>query len=127
MSSSACRGQVEPLPALLALAAFAVALSLYGTTLEGVPVLDDPSVPDSEIDSVVATLDEGTVVQPGRLDRLAGYSDQSNRQAVAITAGGSTWRRGPRPPADAQSASRRVLVDTPDGIRPGTVRVSTWT
>jgi hypothetical protein len=126
MFSSARRGQVEPLPALLAVAAFAIALSLYGTSLEAVQLRPDPTVSDGAVEGTLATIAEGTVVYPGRLDRLDVGIDGPSHRSVVITAAGRTWRRGPRPPADAPSARRHVLVYTHNGTEPGTLRVIEW-
>lgn len=125
MFSSARRGQVEPLPALLALATFAIALSLYGTTLEAVPLGGEPTISEGTVESVLETLADGTVVYPDRLDRLD-EADGTERRAVIVSAAGRTWRQGPRPPGDADTVRRHVLVDTSDGARPGTLRVSVW-
>ena len=123
MFSSARRGQVEPLPALLAVAAFAVALSLYGTTLESIPIGPEPTVPDATVTKTIDTLTEGTVVQPDRVPSLAGNVPEGT--TVVVRADGHTWQYGPeRDPGDGPSTVRRVLVQRPDGAVPGIVRVS---
>lgn len=123
MFSSARRGQVEPLPALLAVAAFAIALSLYGTTLESIPIGPEPAVPDATVTKTMDILTEGTVVQPDRLPSLAGQIPAGTM--VVVRADGQTWRYGEeQTPGDGPSTVRRVLVQRPDGVVSGIVRVS---
>lgn len=122
MSSSARRGQVEPLPAMIALAAFAIALSIYGVSVESVPLGQGQSISEATVRTAVDTVSEGVVVRPTRLQRLDGRLPDGT--AVTITAGGERWHWGPRHGRDAQTTMRHVLVATDDGARPGVLRVS---
>lgn len=122
MSSSARRGQVEPLPALVALAVFAVALSVYGTTLADVPVVRSTEVTDATVDRAVGLISEGTVVQPDRLQRLDGRLPEGT--TVVVRADGRQWRWGPVSNASDPFEIRHVLVRTDRGAVPGTLRVS---
>ncbi|MDZ7849307.1 MAG: hypothetical protein U5K70_00325 [Halodesulfurarchaeum sp.] len=121
MFSSARRGQVEPLPALLALAVFAIGLSLYGATLEGVALNTGPEVSDATMDAAFGTLSEGPVVVPERLETRA--ADLPDGVAVILRADGRTWVRGNPPETAEKSRRRHVLVRTDSGEVPGTLRV----
>ena len=92
MFSSGRKGQVEPLPALLALAVFAIGLSLYGVTLDGLPVGSDPGVTDGTMDVTVRTLSEGPVIVPERMDRLS--EELPEDVTVLLRADGRTWHGG---------------------------------
>jgi hypothetical protein len=119
--SSARRGQVEPLPALLALAVFAVGLSLYGGTIAEVTPGAGPAVSDATTHRVVSHLTAGPVVVPDRVEDLD--TAVSERYAVSLRADGRTWRWGGR--IDDADDSRRihVLVRTDSGEVPGVLRV----
>lgn len=121
MSSSERRAQVEPLPALLAVAVFAIGLSLYGTTIAEVPLGSEPSISDATMQTVRAHLTTGPVVVPERMDRLDATLSEEYR--VVLRADGRTWRWGPR--IEDPKASRRthVLVRTDRGELPGVLRV----
>lgn len=121
MFSSARRAQVEPLPALLALAVFAIGLSLYGGTLEGVTLPTDPEVSDATMTQTHGALSEGTVVVPDRMDTLDGALPTGT--AVVLRADGQTWRWGPTLDDPEQTRSRHVLVRTERGEVPGVLRV----
>lgn len=122
MFSSARRAQVEPLPALLALAVFAIGLSLYGVTLDGLPTGTDPAVSDATMDVAVETLSEGPVVIPDRMDQVPGAVPDGI--AVTLRADGRTWRAGAINET-ADSRRRHVLVRTDEGEVPGVLRVGT--
>ncbi|MFW6004002.1 MAG: DUF7285 family protein [Halodesulfurarchaeum sp.] len=121
MFSSARRGQVHPLPALLALGVFAIGLSLYGVTLEGVTLGTGPEVSDATMHTTYGALSEGTVVVPNRLETRAG--DLPEGVAVTLRADGQTWVRGTPPDDPEQSRRRHVLVRTDAGEVPGILRV----
>lgn len=126
MFSSARRGQVEPLPALLALAVFGLSLSVYGTTLHGVTTDPQPTVDDSTVRQVVETVSEGTVVHPGRLSAVETSTPGGDHVSVVVRADGRAWETGPTPPDSASTTTRSVLVQTESGEVPGRLRVSTW-
>lgn len=121
MFSSACRGQVEPLPALLALAVFAIGLSLYGGTLEDVTLPTGPEVSDATMTQAHGTVSEGSVVVPDRMDDLDGALPED--LAVVLRADGRTWNWGTPPDDPDQTRMRRVLVRTERGEVPGVLRV----
>ncbi|MFB6114044.1 MAG: hypothetical protein ABEJ58_08085 [Halodesulfurarchaeum sp.] len=126
MSSSDRRGQVEPLPALLALAVFAIGLSVYGTSLESSLHRGEPTVDDGDVRRVLESLESGTVVQPKRMSRLPMRTPSGEHVSVVLRADGRVWRSGPHRPERSATVSRRVLVATPSGVVAGRLRVSTW-
>ncbi|MFW5965145.1 MAG: DUF7285 family protein [Halodesulfurarchaeum sp.] len=121
MSSSDKRGQVDPLPALLAVALFAIGLSLYGVTLEDARSPISPGISDATMVSAESTLTEGTVVQPSRMDALEGELPAD--VAVRVRADDREWQHGD-PPEDPSATRRQfVLVRTESGEVPGIMRV----
>ena len=126
MFSSACRGQVEPLPALVALAVFAASLSVYAMTLHAVPLEGERTVDDATVTRVLETTRDGTVVNPNRLSAVETNPASGTTVSVVLRADGRIWRIGPTPPDSAPSTTREVLVRTSDGAVPGRMRVSTW-
>ena len=123
MSSSARRAQVEPLPALLALAIFAIGLSLYGGTIADVSPGSEPTISDATMRTVQSHLSAGPVVVPDRVGDLD--ATLSDKYAVTLRADGRVWRWGGR--VDDPGGSRRahVLVRTDRGEVPGVLRVAT--
>lgn len=126
MFSSARRGQVEPLPALIALAIFGVSLSIYGMTFHNVSIGSEAAVDESAVRQVVETVSEGTVVHPNRLSAVETSPSGGGHVSVVVRADGQVWRTGPTPPDSAPSTVRSVLVQTRAGEMPGRLRVSTW-
>lgn len=121
MFSSGRRGQVQPLPALLALAVFAIGLSLYGVSFAGVSLGSGPDVTDATMTQIRTQLRDGTVVVPDRMDRLNGAvaSDLS----VRLRAAERTWHWGARIKSPQRTRRAHVLVRTDDGEVPGILRV----
>ncbi|MBS3759867.1 DUF7285 family protein [Halodesulfurarchaeum sp.] len=121
MFSSPRRAQVEPLPALLGLAVFAIGVSLYGGTLADQTLPTDTRISDATMTRTVGILSEGSVVVPDRLDDLDGALPQE--MAVTLRADGRTWHWG-TPPDDAQRTRlRHVLIRSERGEVPGVLRV----
>ncbi|MFB6267035.1 MAG: hypothetical protein ABEI31_05190 [Halodesulfurarchaeum sp.] len=127
MFSSARRGQVEPLPALIALAVFAIALSVYGVAFANVTLGGHATSEGAILTNALASVTEGTVVRPHRLEAGLASAPDGHRLAIVVRVDGRVWRAGPSPPTDARTITRTVLVQTADGARPGRIRVSTWT
>ena len=121
MSSSVRRGQVEPLPALLALAVFAIGLSLYGVTLGGVTLGTGPAISDATMDATHGVLAEGPVVLPSRMETRSNELPVDVR--VILRADDRTWAHGQGSGDPEQSRRRHVLVRTESGEVPGILRV----
>ncbi|MFB6138292.1 MAG: hypothetical protein ABEJ42_08165 [Halobacteriaceae archaeon] len=125
---SECRGQVEPLAALAAVAALGLALSVYtGTLGAAAPVSDPGGTAEPVLGATLDYLRSGSVVVPARLESLTdGHGDRSRR--VRLQAAGRSWTAGPTPPADTAVATRLVAVRVAPGrIRVGRLRVEVWT
>ncbi|MFB6153914.1 MAG: hypothetical protein ABEJ27_06645 [Halodesulfurarchaeum sp.] len=127
MFSSARRAQVEPLPALVALAVFAMALSVYGVAFGNVLPASQETSGSAIGTKALAAVTEGTVVRPGRLEAGVQSAPSGHRVAIVVRVEDRIWRAGPSPPTDAHTISRTVIIRTADGARPGRIRVSTWT
>ena len=126
--SSARRAQVEPLPALVAVAVLCLAVGGYASIRVGVVPVGGSGAPADAVlsDTVDAASEPGSVVViPGDLTAVApsGYE-----AAVTVTAGDREWSTGTRsPPAGAATASRRVPVRlSPGRVRPGRIVVEVW-
>lgn len=124
------RGQVDPLPALVAVAVVGLALTLYAGSLGTVPS------PDPDDDAATAAVALGAVcervcvggrVDPATLaDGLAAAPD-GHRLRIVLLAGDEEWTAGPTPPGDAASAARTVTVRVgPGETVPGRLRVVVW-
>lgn len=127
MSRSSGRGQVDPLPALVAAAAVALGLSAYAG------VLDASLGPSGDVDADAAleeVRDAATVngaVRPERLERGPLGTPDGRLVNVTLATAGRAWTAGPTPPAGAARATGRVAVTIDPGqVRPGQLRVVVW-
>lgn len=121
MFSSECRGQVEPLPALLALSVFAIGLSLYGGVLDGIAIGTESEIREATVNEVQATLSEGSVIVPERLESRSG--DLPEDVSISLRSDGRTWTYGLSLDDPDNSRLRHVLVRTDEGEKPGILRV----
>lgn len=125
MSRSSGRGQVEPLPALVAVVAICLAVSLHAGVLDDrIAALahDRPPV-DRTLDRVHDRLWNGSAADP---DRLAIPPIQGEANASLATAT-HRWTVGPTPPPDAARAARRTAVRLRPGVtQPARLRVVVW-
>lgn len=122
------RGQVEPLAALAAVFVLGVALGsytlAYDAAIPGAPQRD-PARP--ALKRVLTVLRPDGVVRPARLDRARDPIPDVFRANVSVRVGNTTWAVGPRPPTDADAATRTVPVRVAPGtVRPGHVEVQVW-
>lgn len=135
--SSARRGQVEPVAALLALAVVCAALSLYAGVLGDALAVTDDSSSDSTAESVAdrarAYLAPAGVADPERLDDVLGTAPDGYRLNATLTCrdvGGETgreWTAGPTPPSTAERAVEPVSVRVALGrVRPCRLAVVVW-
>ncbi|MFB6135111.1 MAG: hypothetical protein ABEJ55_08995 [Halanaeroarchaeum sp.] len=123
MSSLANRGQIEPLPALVAVSAFVAALSLYAGVVQDVSIDADRRTEETALSATVESASRGGVLDPDAVKpiRPSGY-----QMRVVVSAGGREWKRGPTPPAGATTASTIALVRTERGESVGRVRIWMW-
>lgn len=125
MSRWSDRGQVDPLPALVAVAALGVGLSLYaGAVSDALGETRQPHA-DRVLDTVHDRLAPDGVV---RVPRLASAVDRRGVQVNAtLTTRHRRWTAGPTPPSHAASARRQVSIQRGRArVRPGRLRVSVW-
>jgi hypothetical protein len=126
--SSARRAQVEPLPALVAVAVLCLAVGGYASVRTDVLPVDGSDAPADEVlsDTVDAASEPGTVVvDPANITVVTPTAYDA---AVTVTAGDREWTAGATaPPSDAAAASRRVPVRIgPGRVRPGRITVEVW-
>ncbi|WP_372480486.1 hypothetical protein ACAH01_05375 [Halomicrobium sp. HM KBTZ05] len=128
MSRSWDRGQVEPIVALVAVAAVSIALSLYAGVLDDtLPGERERELPETTLSAVDDHLAPAGVVEPGRLSDAVDAGPSGYHTNVSVTADGRQWRVGPVPPDDAGTASEQVSVRTkPAHVDAGRLRVAVW-
>lgn len=128
MRRSSDRAQAEPLAALAAVFAVAVAMAIYtGALDDAVPPSPDTETPETVLDRVQRAVQTTGVARPGRLDAAVDSVPEGWHANVTLTAGGSQWVRGPVPPESARRARSRISVRLgPTTIAPGQLRVVVW-
>jgi len=129
-SAEAARGAVEPVAALAALLAVGAALALYAGALADAGAGDrdrDRNPAEPTLDRVETRLVVGGVARPDRLTAARAAGPDGYRVAVTLRADGQRWRTGPRPPGDADVATRAMSVRVAPGrVRSGRLRVEVW-
>ena len=126
--SSARRGQVEPVAAIVAVFALGVGLTIYaGAVDDALPGTEPRNVAQPTLSAVEDAIETGGVVRPTRLTRTTAATPAGRRLNVTLTAGDRRWTRGASPPTSAQRASTSVSVDLGSGqVRPGRLTVRVW-
>lgn len=125
--SSARRGQVEPLAALVAVFAVGAGLALYaGVATEALPA-SGRNVAEPTLGSVRAAVSDHGVVVPRRLSAGLRAVPEGYAAHVAVVATERAWHAGPPPDPAADVATVRVTARTgPATVRPATLRVEVW-
>ena len=128
--SSARRAQVEPLPALVAVAVVCLAVGAYGAVrLDVLPASDDGAPAEQVLTDAVdaATADGELIVDLSRLNSQ-GVAPPGYEVAVTLTAEHREWTAGAsNAPPDAATASKPVPVRTRSGrVVPGRFVVEVW-
>ncbi|MFB6069607.1 MAG: hypothetical protein ABEJ76_01180 [Halanaeroarchaeum sp.] len=123
MSSSAARGQVEPLPALVAVSALVAALGVYAGAFHQVPTGTERPIAREALAHEVGSATRGGILDPRaiRAEPPRGY-----RMRTTVRVADRHWQAGPAPPDGAETATRTVLVATDEGERVGRIRVWVW-
>lgn len=125
--SSARRGQVEPLAALVAVFALGAGLAVYAGGVDERLPAQSPADPDPTLGSVEQTIGVGGVVEPSRLSAARDAAPPGHELNVTLTTADHRWETGPAPPATARSATARVSVRVEPGrVRPGRLTVRVW-
>lgn len=128
-SSSARRGQTEPLAALAAVFVVGLALTGYAATRSAVgppPTQRERARPT--LYDVAADLTAGAVAVPGHLAAAAtGAAPPGYAVNVTLRAAGRSWHFGEPTPRRADAATRLLPVRlAPGRVRPGRLRVVVW-
>lgn len=127
--SSTRRGQTAPIPALVAVLAVCLGISLYAGVLADAVPERDRDLAGPTLDRVADGLTETAVARPGRLSSAVERGPDGYDLRATLTAGGERWSVGPAPPesGDADEASRGLPVRLgPGEIVPGRLRVVVW-
>lgn len=126
-SAGVDRGQTEPLAALAALLAVGVGLALFAGAAADGPAASDRSLADPALERATATaLDDG-VVDPKDLPAPRTVAPDGYEARVTLLFDGRQRAVGPRPPDDADRASRPVTVRVaPGDLRSGRLVVEVW-
>jgi hypothetical protein len=127
--SSDGRGQVDPLPALVAVAVIGVALSLYASVLAGRPGGGGERGATAEVTlgAVCERICDGGRVAPDRLRDGLAAAPEGYRLRITLRADGTEWTVGPTPPDDTAVAERTVSVRLgPGETVPGRLAVVVW-
>lgn len=126
------RGQVDPLPALVAVGVVGLAVSLYAVGLEGLPGTggDERATAEVTLGAVCERVCDGGQVDPERLEEGLAAAPDGHRVRIVLRADGREWTAGPAPPetgATTTTAARTVTVQLgPTDVSAGRLRVVVW-
>lgn len=124
-ASERTRGQVHPLPALVAVLALTLALTAYADVTHRLPAPDEPTPAEPALKRVEADATTGALVDPTAISPGAAALD-GYRVNVTLRTAERRLTAGPTPPDDSASASSRVAVDTGERVNPGVLDVEVW-
>lgn len=126
--SSARRGQLEPIPATVAVLVVVTGLTLYVGVLEdALPGSRDRDVATHVLDDVERAASVGGVLRPDRLGDATAVAPDGYECNVTLAVDGTRWRRGPPPGGETDAASRLVSVRLGPGVvRRGRLEVTLW-
>lgn len=126
-ASEGARGQVQPLPALVAVLALTLALTAYADVTHSLPTPDEPSPAVPALKRVEAATTTGAILDPAALDSATAALD-GYRVNVTIRYASHLVTVGPNPPDAATRASAHVAVRSANAtsVRPGTLTVEVW-
>ena len=133
-ASNANRGQLQPLPALVAVLVLTLALTAYADVTRSLPDRAEPTPAVPALKRIQANATTGAILEPDRLSPAASDLD-GYRVNVTLRVGGHQQSVGPSPSTDATGttatrdaieASTRVAVAWDDRVRPGVLRVEVW-
>jgi len=126
--SSARSGQAEPLPALAAVLAVGLALTLYADALAAVePEPSEPGTAGATLQVAHDVVVDDGAALPRRITDAAAAGPPGYGVNVTLTADEHRWTAGPLPPPGASDASRRTAVRIDRWtVRPGRLSVVVW-
>lgn len=124
---SADRGQTEPLAALAALLAVGIGLAVFAGAAGQAPAVSDRSLAEPALERTAVTVLADGVVDPKELPDPETVAPDGYEARVTLLFANRERHVGPRPPADADRASRPVTVRVaPGDQRPGRLVVEVW-
>lgn len=124
-ASETDRGQVHPLPALVAVVALALALTAYAGVTDTLVTPTEPSPAVPALKRVEAAATTGALLDPQALDHQAAALDGYRVNATLRTQH-ELVTAGPEPANDTRTAAIAVAVDASDSVVPGRLRVEVW-
>lgn len=130
---TATRGQLEPVPALVAVFVVSAALVAYVGALDAALARHRPdrNLAGRTLDAVSDHLRRGGAVRPERLSTVRRIAPEGRRLNATLAAAGRRWQAGkpvrdPTAPA-VERARRRVAVRiAPGRVRTGWLEVTVW-
>jgi hypothetical protein len=126
--SSARRGSVEPVAALVAVFAVCAGVSIYAGVLDDARPAAGRDVAEPTLRRVHDAVGDSTVADPDAVETAAREGPDGYRTNVTLRVAGRRWAAGPTPPTDSDGATRPVSVRlAPGRVRAGTLGVEVWT
>jgi len=128
MLRSSDRGQTEPLAALVAVAAVALALGLYAGVLDtSLPGPSDRHVEATALSAVEDHVAPAGVVRPSLVSGSPAAGPSGYETNVSVAAGEHRWTAGPRVPSNVNRTTERIGVRVaPARVLPGRLGVVVW-
>lgn len=126
--SSARRGQVEPLAAIVAVFAVGAGLTVYAGVLDSeLPGRERQHVAGPTLDRLESTVAQSGIIEPGKLAEGQAVVPDGYRLNATLVTAKTRWHVGPEPPKRAQRATEQVSVRVAPGrVRPGRLTVRVW-
>lgn len=122
-----CRGQTEPIAAIVAVLAVGIGLTAYAGALDDTLPSSERNVAEPTSFRVDAAISSGGVVDPSALPEGLRAGPDGYGVRLTLTVDGRTWQEGPRAPPGADAVTRIVTVRVGPGVvRPGRLRVEVW-
>lgn len=125
--SGNCRGQTEPIAAIVAVLAIGVGLALYaGVAADQQPDTEGTDA-EATMERVTADLLEDGVLDPNGWIRPERYERPGESVRISTEWKQGTTHYGPDPPPDADVARRPVTLSAIDGVQySGVLIVKVW-
>lgn len=122
------RGQVEPLAALVAVAAVCIGLGIYAGALDtALTANHGRATVETVADNALRAVAPSGVATPTRLGDALDAAPDGYRLNATLLTGDRRWSVGPVPPTRHRTTDRPTgLRVAPGDVRPGTLRVALW-